>query len=85
MSGYGDCYGPRCNSNRCPQRTRAELKAALARGRKGGRPKALSEDKLAKARAAPRSGDSVAEMSVVSRATIYTHLPESQRRAQEDV
>ena len=33
------------------QRTRAGLKAALARGRKGGRPKALDADDIAKARA----------------------------------
>jgi DNA invertase Pin-like site-specific DNA recombinase len=33
------------------QRTRAGLKAALARGRKGGRPKVLHEHKLAQSRA----------------------------------
>jgi DNA invertase Pin-like site-specific DNA recombinase len=70
------------------QRTRAGLKAALARGRKGGRRKALSDDDLVKARALLRdpqiSVASVAKMLGVGRTTLYTHLPEARRRAQED-
>lgn len=75
------------------QRTRAGLKAALARGRKGGRRKALSDDDLLKARAMLHdpliSVASVAKMLGVSRTTLYTHLPEARRRtlleALEDV
>jgi DNA invertase Pin-like site-specific DNA recombinase len=69
------------------QRTRAGLKAALARGRKGGRPKALTPDKIAKAKAMLRdptiSVAAVAEMLGVSRATIYAYLPEARTRARE--
>jgi DNA invertase Pin-like site-specific DNA recombinase len=69
------------------QRTRAGLKAALARGRKGGRPKALDEHKLAKARALQRdptiSVAAIAETLGVSRATIYSYLPEARARAQQ--
>jgi DNA invertase Pin-like site-specific DNA recombinase len=70
------------------QRTRAGLKAALARGRKGGRPKALDEASKAKARAMLRDPEisvaAVAEVLGVSRSTLYAHLPEARRRAQED-
>lgn len=70
------------------QRTRAGLKAALARGRKGGRPKALSPDDLIKARALLRdpliSVAAVAKMLGVSRPTIYAYLPEARRRAGEE-
>lgn len=71
------------------QRTRAGLKAALARGRKGGRKNALSADDIGKARAMLRdptlSVAAVAATFGVSRMTIYNHLPEARRRAQEDV
>ncbi|TRL37583.1 recombinase family protein [Methylosinus sporium] len=70
------------------QRTRAGLKAALARGRKGGRRKVLSDDDLVKARAMLRdpliSVASVAKVLGVARTTLYNHLPEARRRAQED-
>ncbi len=64
------------------QRTRAGLKTALARGRKGGRPKALTPDKIAKAKAMLRdptiSVAAVAEMLGVSRATnSYTRSPDA--------
>jgi DNA invertase Pin-like site-specific DNA recombinase len=69
------------------QRTRAGLKAALARGRKGGRPRALTPDKIAKANAMLRdptiSVAAVAEMLGVSRATIYAYLPEARTRARQ--
>ena len=65
------------------QRTRAGLKTALARGRKGGRPKALTPDKIAKAKAMLRdptiSVAAVAEMLGVSRATIYSYHPKRAR------
>jgi DNA invertase Pin-like site-specific DNA recombinase len=67
------------------QRTKAGLKAALTRGRKGGRPKALSHEDLAKARAILRdpliSVAAVAGLFGISRTTIYTYLPEARTRA----
>lgn len=70
------------------QRTRAGLKAALARGRKGGRPKALDEAAKSKARAMLRDPEisvaAVAEVLGVSRSTLYQHLPEARKRSQED-
>jgi len=69
------------------QRTGAGLKAALARGRKGGKPKALTSDKIAKAKAMLRdpgiSVAAIAKMVGVSRATIYAYLPEARTRAQQ--
>lgn len=70
------------------QRTRAGLRAALARGRKGGRPKALTPEDITKARAmlkdATISVAAVAETFSVSRVTLYKYLPEARRRALED-
>lgn len=70
------------------QRTRAGLKAALARGRKGGRPKALDDAAKSKARAMLRDPEisvaAVAEVLGVSRTTLYAHLPQARRRAEED-
>ncbi len=70
------------------QRTKAGLKAALARGRKGGRPKALSADDVVAARAMLRdptiSVAAVAERFNVSRPTIYKHIPEARKRALEE-
>lgn len=69
------------------QRTRAGLKAALARGRKGGRPPALAAEDLTKARALLRdpliSVKAIAEVFGVSRATLYNYLPEARTRAQK--
>jgi DNA invertase Pin-like site-specific DNA recombinase len=69
------------------QRTRAGLKAALARGRKGGRPPALTAEDLTKARALLRgpliSVKAIAEVFGVSRATLYNYLPEARTRAQK--
>lgn len=68
------------------QRTRAGLKAALARGRKGGRPPSLKSDDLAKARAMLSdpgiSVKAIAATFGVSRATLYNYLPEARTRAQ---
>ena len=70
------------------QRTRAGLKAALARGRKGGRPKSLSAEDLTKAKAMLRDGTisvaSVAKTFGVSRPTLYKHIPEARARAKAD-
>ena len=61
------------------ERTRAGLKAARARGRKGGRPPALSAADLAAAKAMLRDPkitvDEVATRLKVSPATLYRHLP----------
>jgi DNA invertase Pin-like site-specific DNA recombinase len=60
------------------QRVNAGLKAARRRGRVGGRPKALSEADLKKARALLRSGDyskvQIAEDLQVSRHTLWRAL-----------
>ena len=67
------------------QRTRAGLRAALARGRKGGRPKALGDSDVTKARAMLRdpmiSVAAIAKVLEVSRVTIYSYLPEARTRA----
>lgn len=61
------------------ERTRAGLKAARDRGRKGGRPPALSASDLAAAKALLRDPaitvDEVATRLKVSSATLYRHLP----------
>jgi DNA invertase Pin-like site-specific DNA recombinase len=60
------------------ERTRAGLSAARARGRVGGRPRALTPEKLKAARSMYLSGDStvaaIARTVGVSRATLYRHL-----------
>ena len=66
------------------ERTLEGLKAAAARGRKGGRPRKLAEDDLAMARALLKDpGIPVAQIARrlgVSRATFYAYFP--QARAQ---
>ena len=61
------------------ERTMEGLKAALARGRKGGRPKKLSEADLEAARAMLAAGTiSVAEIAKrmgVNRDTFYSYFP----------
>ena len=61
------------------ERTRAGLDAARARGRRGGRPPALSEEDLAAARALLRDPDitvkEVAKRLGCSPSTLYAHLP----------
>ena len=78
------------------ERTRAGLKAARDRGRKGGRPPALSVADLAAAKAMLRDPaitvDEVATRLKVSPATLYRHLPggrggigaQGETNAQED-
>jgi DNA invertase Pin-like site-specific DNA recombinase len=59
------------------ERTRAGLAAARARGRRGGRPKALTPEKLRAARSMHGSGESIADVAKalgVSRATVYRGL-----------
>jgi DNA invertase Pin-like site-specific DNA recombinase len=63
-------------------RTIAGLSAARARGRVGGRPRALTPDKLAVARQMHASRkhtmDAIAKVVGVSRATLYRHLDNNQ-------
>lgn len=69
------------------QRTKAGLAAAVARGRKGGRPPALSDDDLRAIKALLRgdltlSVGAIAKRFAVSRTTIYAHVPEARRNAE---
>jgi DNA invertase Pin-like site-specific DNA recombinase len=61
------------------ERTMEGLKAALARGRKGGRPKKLTEDDIAVGRALLAAGTiSVADIAKrlgVNRDTFYSYFP----------
>ena len=61
------------------ERTKAGLQAARARGRVGGRPKALDATKLAVIKALLSDGvltlDEIAEQVGVATSTIYRHLP----------
>lgn len=67
------------------ERTRAGLKAARERGRKGGRPPALSAADLAAARALLSDPEitvaEVAKRLQVSPATLYRHLPAARAQA----
>jgi DNA invertase Pin-like site-specific DNA recombinase len=59
------------------ERTRAGLAAARARGRRGGRPSVMTEERRALARRLYDEGKplaSIAETLAVSRATLYRHL-----------
>ena len=62
------------------ERTQAGLTAAAARGRKGGRPRAVTEHKLAKARSLIDSGMTVREAASrikVGKSALYSALRES--------
>jgi len=64
------------------QRTRAGLEAARKRGRVGGRPRAMTDEKVAGAKKLLSSGTSakdVAEMLSVSLPTLYRWCPGSER------
>ena len=67
------------------ERTMEGLKAALARGRKGGRPRKLSEADLTAGRAMLDAGTiTVAEVARrlgVSRQTLYEYLPQARGRS----
>ncbi len=70
------------------ERTMEGLKAALARGRKGGRRKKLSDQDQAVARAMLRDptipvGD-IAKRLGISRATFYTYFPKARTQIEED-
>ena len=69
------------------ERTMEGLKAALARGRKGGRRPKLTEDDKKAARAMLAAGDiSVAEIARrlgISRVTFYDYFPQARAKAQE--
>ena len=61
------------------ERTIAGLQAARARGRRGGRPKALGDERMAAVAALVRDGQltirQIAKQIGVSPATIYKHMP----------
>ena len=61
------------------ERTKAGLQAARARGRVGGRPKAIDATKIAVIKALFQQGvltvDEIAEQVGVATSTIYRHLP----------
>lgn len=67
------------------ERTKAGLEAAIARGRKGGRPKAISEHDIPVARALLKDPEiSVREAAKrlgVSPSTLYRHFPDGKRTA----
>ncbi len=67
-------------------RTVEGLRAALARGRKGGRPKALSAADLEVGRALLASGTisvtAIAQRLGVSRMTFYQYFPQARARSQ---
>jgi len=68
------------------ERTMEGLKAALARGRKGGRPKKLTEADIEAARALLQSGTisiaAIAKRLGVSRDTFYSYFPQARARSQ---
>jgi DNA invertase Pin-like site-specific DNA recombinase len=70
------------------ERTQAGLKAARARGRKGGRPRALDATKLAQARSLHQDpANTIADICAtlgISRATFYRHLPPRAEATQTD-
>ena len=62
------------------ERTRAGLAAAVANGRKGGRPRKVDDAAAAKARSMREKGinaTDIAKMLAVSRATVYRYLGEN--------
>lgn len=69
------------------ERTMEGLKAALARGRKGGRKPKLTEDDMRAAKAMLAAGDiSVADIARrlgVSRVTFYQYFPQARARSKE--
>jgi len=70
------------------ERTMAGLRAARARGRFGGRPKTMTNEKLERASKLMKSSDysiaAICEMVGVSRSTLYRHLkPNGELRSTE--
>lgn len=66
------------------ERTSAGLKAAAARGRKGGRPKAATPEKVSRARTLIASGLTVREAAArvkIGKSALYTALAESKGNA----
>jgi DNA invertase Pin-like site-specific DNA recombinase len=67
------------------ERTMERLKAALARGRKGGRPRKLTEADIAAGRAMLAAGDipiaAIAKRLGVSRYTFYSYIPRARSAA----
>ena len=82
------CAVAQCERELIQERIRAGLAAAKARGRHGGRPRALNDDDLRAARAMLRDESlTVAEVARrvgVSPATLYRYVPSARASAQED-
>lgn len=68
------------------ERTHAGLTAARARGRVGGRPSVMTDDKVATVRQMYASNEytisAIAEVVGVSRATVYRHIEDSPLRSE---
>ncbi len=69
------------------ERTNAGLKAALARGRKGGRPRKLTDGDLVASRAMLAAGDipvaAIAKRLGIGRRTFYEYFPQARARSQQ--
>jgi DNA invertase Pin-like site-specific DNA recombinase len=65
------------------ERTRAGLDAARSRGRKGGRPRSLSDKDLKQARALLTNPEITVE-EVVGPSTLYRYLPAARQTAQDE-
>ncbi len=69
------------------ERTNAGLKAALARGRKGGRPRKPTDSDLAAGRAMLAVGDipvaAIAKRLGIGRRTFYEYFPQARARSQQ--
>jgi len=68
-------------------RTQEGLRAAAARGRRGGRPRALSEEQkrmaLAMLKVEDITAKQIAEQLGIGRSTLYRHIPEARKAAKD--
>ena len=68
-------------------RTSEGLKAAAARGRRGGRPKAMSDDQKRMALAMLKddglTAQQIADQLGIGRSTLYRHIPEARKAARD--
>ena len=68
-------------------RTHEGLRAAAARGRRGGRPRALSDEQkrmaLAMLRVEDITAQQIADQLGIGRSTLYRHIPEARKAAKD--
>ena len=68
-------------------RTQEGLRAAAARGRRGGRPRALSDEQkrmaLAMLKVEDITAKQIAEQLGIGRSTLYRHIPEARKAAKD--